>query len=135
MQYACEFEVRDNEIDVQGVVNNTNYFIYMMHARHKHLKSLGIDFEAMHHDGYNLFLVHADVSFKASLVSGDEFIVTSRLKSNGKIRLLFEQEVIRKRDGKIMVSAVNTGVCISIATGKPVVPEVFKQFFLAQEEK
>ena len=27
MEYRIEFEVRDNEIDIQGVVNNANYFI------------------------------------------------------------------------------------------------------------
>ena len=40
MEYRVEFEVRDNEIDIQGVVNNANYFIYMAHARHKFLSEI-----------------------------------------------------------------------------------------------
>ena len=40
MEYRIEFEVRDNEIDIQGVVNNANYFIYMAHARHKFLSEI-----------------------------------------------------------------------------------------------
>lgn len=75
MKYIWESEVRDNEIDVQGIVNNANYFIYMQHARHKHLKSLGLNFEQMHRDGFDLVLVHTEITFKAPLKSGDEFIV------------------------------------------------------------
>lgn len=37
MIYKLEFEVRDNEVDVQGVVSNVNYPIYFAHARHKFL--------------------------------------------------------------------------------------------------
>lgn len=127
MKYVWESEVRDNETDLQGIVNNANYFIYMAHARHKQLKALGIDFSQMHADGLNLVLVHTDMSFKNSLKSGDEFIVTSQLKPNGKIRFDFEQEIIRKADSKIIATAINTGACISTRTGRPVVPEALQK--------
>ena len=38
--YKLEFEVRDNEVDMQGVVSNGNYYIYFAHARHKFLKKI-----------------------------------------------------------------------------------------------
>jgi acyl-CoA thioester hydrolase len=130
--YQWESEVRDNEVDLQGVVNNANYFVYMAHSRHKHMKSLGIDFAKMHEDGFNLFLIHTDISFKDSLKSGDEFIVTSALKANGRIRFDFVQDVIRKSDGKIVTSAINTGVCVSITTGRPVMPEVLQKLIVSE---
>jgi len=126
MKYICEFEVRDNETDLQGIVNNANYFVYMAHARHKHLKSLGIDFNKAHEEGFNLVLAHTDITFKASLKSGDEFIVTSILKPNGRIRIDFDQEVIRKSDDKVVAFAINTGVCISTTTGRPIMPEFLR---------
>ena len=35
--FRVDFEVRDNELDIQGIVNNSNYMIYLAHARHKYI--------------------------------------------------------------------------------------------------
>ena len=68
MDYRIELEVRDNEIDIQGVVNNANYFIYMAHARHKFLKEvLDIDFIEMAKSNMNLFLINSNIEFKKPL--------------------------------------------------------------------
>lgn len=128
--FQWEDEVRDNETDLQGVVNNANYFIYMAHARHKHIASLGIDFAGMHAKGFNLVLIHADVSFKNSLRSGDEFIVTSKLEPKGRIRFAFIQQVIRKSDNKVVVDAVNSTACVDIKSGRPVMPDELKRLFV-----
>lgn len=126
-KYIWENEVRVNETDFQGIVNNANYFIYMTHARNKHLDSVGVNIAKIHEDGFDLVLIRAEVDFKSSLRCGDEFIVTSILKPNGRIRIDFEQEVLRKSDGKLVVHAINTGVCISIATRRPIMPDILKK--------
>ena len=117
--FELEFEVRDNEVDLQGIVNNANYFIYMAHTRHKHLEQLGISFSEMHKNGYNLLLIETTTKFKSSLKSNDIFIVTSKLEQNGRVRFNFLQDIIRKNDNKIVSSAINTGACIDIKTGRP----------------
>lgn len=122
-------EVRDNEIDQQGVVNNANYFIYMAHARHKHMKSLGIDFADYAARGLNLLLIHTEMSFKDSLKSGDEFIVTSEIVPQGRIRFAFQQQVIRKSDNKVVTIATNTATCINTKTGRPEIPDELKALF------
>jgi acyl-CoA thioester hydrolase len=127
--YIWEGEVRDNETDLQGIVNNSNYFIYMAHTRHKHLKELGIDFAEMSEQGYNLVLVHSDISFRDSLKSGDWFTVTSRAETSGKIRVAFLQQVIRKSDNKVVAEAVNTATCIHTESGRPRFPEEIKRLF------
>lgn len=124
MKHKLEFEVRDNETDLQGIVNNANYFVYMAHARHKYLKELGIDFNALHEAGFDLVLVHSDMNFKASLKSGDEFIVSSEIKPNGRIRLDIIQEIIRQSDNKVVANAVNTAVCIDNKSGRPCMPDL-----------
>ncbi|MBV8803209.1 MAG: acyl-CoA thioesterase, partial [Gammaproteobacteria bacterium] len=45
--FRLNFAVRDNEIDMQGIVNNANYFIYFAHARHTFLKEIGVSFAKM----------------------------------------------------------------------------------------
>lgn len=124
--FTWKDDVRDNEVDLQGIVNNSNYFIYMAHARHKHLKQLGIDFAELHQDGYNLVLFQTNMTFKDSLSSGDSFTVTSKLEMDGKIKLKFIQEVIRNSDQKIVTIAEHIGTCVMIATGRPKFPDKLK---------
>lgn len=128
--FRWEDEVRDSELDMQGIVNNGNYFRYMEHARHKHIKSLGIDFADYAARGLDLVLTHTDITFKDSLKSGDEFIVTSRLAASGRIRFAFHQEIIRKADNKVMVIGINTGACLNRNTGRPEIPEELKNVLI-----
>jgi acyl-CoA thioester hydrolase len=127
--YTWECEVRDNETDLQGIVNNSNYFVYMAHTRHKHLKMLGIDFAEVAQRGYNLVLVHTDISFRDSLKSGDLFSVTSKIETKGKVRVVFLQKVIRESDNKVVAEAKNTTTCIHAQTGRPRFPEEIRELF------
>ncbi len=124
--YVHQDEVHDSELDLQGIVNNANYFKYMEHCRHKHIKSLGIDFHDLHKQGYDLLLANAELSFKGSLRSGDQYLVTSRIEYNGKLRFKIYQEVIRKSDNKVIVDAINTATCVEHKTGQPKMPEELK---------
>jgi acyl-CoA thioester hydrolase len=127
--FTWENEVRVNETDLQGIVNNTNYSIYMTQARNKHLKSLGVDFNALHKKGFDLVLVRTEIDFKSPLKNGDEFIVTSKLEPMGRIRFVSFQQVIRKADQKIAAEGKNIATCICAATGRPVIPEELRTIF------
>ena len=127
--FVHEDEVRDNEVDIQGIVNNANYFIYMAHARHKHLKQLGVDFSEFHRSGYDFLLVRSEIDFKSSLRDGDQYLVTSKIEPLGRIRIVFAQEVIRKADNKIVATAQNIGTCVATATGRPCFPDSLKKAF------
>jgi acyl-CoA thioester hydrolase len=105
------FEVRDNELDTQGVVNNANYFIYMAHARHKFAESINIDFVEMAQSNQNLFLISSHIDFKYPLKSGDKFFIETVIIPEGKIRFAFEQ-VVKKMDGTIVAKGLNICVCI-----------------------
>lgn len=105
------FEVRDSELDAQGVVNNANYFIYMAHARHKFAESININFVEMARNNQNLFLISSHIDFKFPLKSGDKFFIETKIIPEGKIRFAFEQ-VVKKLDGTIAAIGLNTCVCI-----------------------
>ena len=49
--FEYEMEVRDYELDFQGVVNNSNYQHYLEHARHQFLKTRGGSMSALHDAG------------------------------------------------------------------------------------
>ena len=86
-------QVRDYELDIQQVVNNANYLNYFEHARHLMLRSLGINFVEWHQQQLEFILVESHIKYKKPLKAYDEFIVTTNIALQGKIRLLIEQTI------------------------------------------
>lgn len=130
MIYKVEFEVRDNELDVQGVVCNVNYPIYMTHARHKYLKDvLEIDFISMAKEKQNLVLTSSNIEFKKSLKAYDKFYVTCKIIPEGRIRFAFEQEIRLISDNSLIAKGFNVGVCLDGNKNRPYVPEFILKHF------
>ena len=129
MDYRVEFEVRDNEIDIQGVVNNANYFIYMAHARHQFLKDiLKIDFIEMAKAKQNLFLISSNIEFKKPLLPNDIFYITCKLIPEGRIRFVFEQEVRLSSDDSLIAKGLNKGVCMDANKNRPCIPKAIAKY-------
>ena len=129
MDYRVEFEVRDNEIDIQGVVNNANYFIYMAHSRHQFLKEvLKIDFIEMAKANQNLFLINSHIEFKKPLLPNDKFYVTCKLIPEGRVRFNFEQEIRLISDDTLVAKGLNMGVCMDGNKNRPYIPEVITKY-------
>lgn len=108
---SLELEVRDYECDLQGIVNNARYIHYLEHARHKTLDDLGVNFVKLHDEGKDLVVTELKMKYHASLKPRDQFRVETRLSSQGKLRLNFEQKIFRKEE--LIVSALTIGVCVS----------------------
>jgi len=126
--YKLELEVRDNEIDMQGIVSNTVYPIYFMHARHKFLKDLGVSFAEMTEKKQYLILTSTNIEFKKPLKSEDKLYVTCKVILEGKIKMGFEQEIRRLPDDMLMASSYNVGVCIDGNNrNKPYIPEIIQK--------
>jgi acyl-CoA thioester hydrolase len=119
--YGLEFSVRDYECDLQGIVNNANYQHYLEHARHEFLVSRGISFADLHDEGVDLIVTKVEIDYKFPLRSRDKFIVMVGVKREGNVRLLFEQEILRLPDRKLVVTARVTGVALK--NGRPSSPE------------
>ena len=49
--YSIELDVRDYEIDSEGIVNNANYLHYLEHALHRFCDHAGFSFKAMQDAG------------------------------------------------------------------------------------
>jgi acyl-CoA thioester hydrolase len=123
--FALEMAVRDYECDLQGVVNNAVYQNYLEHARHEYLKSIGIDFAALAAQGINLVVTRVEIDYKASLTSGDRFVVEVRPERLSPVRIGFRQDIYRLPDRKTAVKALVTGTALN-AKGRPQLPEALK---------
>jgi len=130
--FKLEMKVRDYECDLQGVVNNANYQHYMEHTRHEFLESCGENFGAMHEKGIDAFVSRVDIQYKNALRSGDSFTSCLNIRKDGP-RLVFEQEIYRKSDGKLATKgSVET---VIVDNGRLTRGEYFDDMLKRMEQK
>lgn len=126
--FRLEFQVRDYELDIQGIVNNGVYFNYLEHARHEYLLAKGVDFAALAQDGIHLVVIRSELDYKAPLKSGDRFVVEVTTERLGKIRFGFRQRVIRLEDDKLMLEGLVIGTALN-ARGRPYISPAIESLF------
>ncbi|MBN2659505.1 MAG: acyl-CoA thioesterase [Spirochaetales bacterium] len=127
--FEIDMEVRDHECDVQGVVNNGQYQNYMSHARHKFIKSEGVDFNKLYKEGIAAMVTRVEMDYLAPLLPNEEFTVKIALERKKSTRLIFLQDIFKK-DGTQVIRAQVTTVCIDLKEGFPLrLDEVFEPLF------
>lgn len=94
MTFTVEFEVRDYECDLQGIVNNSVYQNYYEHARHKFLQANNVNFKEVTNLGVYLVMFRAEIDYLSSLTSNDKFHVTVVYKQISRLKCVFEQQII-----------------------------------------
>lgn len=125
-QFRLDFQVRDYECDLQGVVNNAVYQNYLEHTRHEFIKQLGLDFAELTRRGINLVVIRAELDYRRSLVSGDRFWVGLRLERISPLRFAFRQDIYRQADEQLVLEARIIGTGVN-AKGRPELPAEISQ--------
>jgi acyl-CoA thioester hydrolase len=123
MDYSKNYTVKDEHIDVQGIMDGLYYPFYMEYCRHDFVREvLGFDFEEQAKNGVFMVLSQYKISFLRSLKKGDEFSVTCSVftDKDNLPRLHFKQAIML--NGKVMTKAVFTGTCIPATGGRPYLP-------------
>jgi len=120
--FIVEFQVRDYECDMQGVVNNAVYQNYLEHARHEFLKTRGLDFAELTRQGINLVVVRSELDYKNSLHSSDRFVVSTTMEQVSPIRFAFLQEIVRLPDEALMLKGKIIGTALN-ERGRPKFPK------------
>lgn len=129
--HRLDFQVRDYECDMQGVVNNAVYQHYLEHARHEYLKTLGIDFAELARQHINLVVIRVELDYKAPLVSSDRFWVGTRVEQLTPLRFVFFQEIFREPDPQSVLKARVVGTALN-EKGRPKMPEPIIRAFLPE---
>ncbi len=131
--HKTELEVRDYECDIQGIVNNSVYQNYLEHARHKFLLATGTDFAELHQQGIDPVVYRVEIDYKFSLKSGDSFICILNWERKGNLKIIFNQDIYRKSDNKLMTKG--KVVVVILKNGKPILPDVFIKAFEKYKNK
>lgn len=111
--FHYDFEVRDYECDLQGIVNNAVYQNYLEHARHQFLKTAGLNFAELSAQGVNLVVVRIELDYLFPLRSGDLFRVSVETEPVSRLRFVISQQIHRLPDekpilrGRIIASGID----------------------------
>lgn len=112
--FELELDVRDYEVDYEGIVNNSVYLNYMEHTRHEFCRLAGLTFEDMHLSGIDPVVCRAEIDYLRPLRSGNRFVSCLSLERCG-VRFVFCQDIylLPKREicvrGRISVASVVNG--------------------------
>lgn len=124
--FKLEFEVRDYECDLSGIVNNAVYQNYLEHARHEFLKSRGLNFAQLEKRGVTLVVIRIEMDFLYPLRSGDKFYVGLNTERVSRLRFGFMQDIYRLPDEKPILAAKVIGAALN-DQGYPRVPKEFME--------
>ncbi len=116
-------KVRDYECDIQGIVNNSVYQNYYEHTRHEFIKTAGMDFAKLHEQGIDAVVYKIEIDYKLPLKSGDIFFSKLNFEKKGALKIIFLQEIFRKKDEKLLNKAKITTVILK--NGKPIKSDFF----------
>jgi acyl-CoA thioester hydrolase len=119
--FRLEFEVRDYECDLSGIVNNAVYQHYLEHARHSYLKDQDIDFAELELRGITLVVIRIEMDFLYPLRSGDKFFVGVNMERVSRLRFGFTQDIFRLPDNKPILTAKVVGTALN-EKGRPRLP-------------
>jgi acyl-CoA thioester hydrolase len=81
------------------------------------LKTIGLDFDHLHREGWDPVVIRAEIDYRSSLKSGDLFLIRSRAVAMGKLRFIFEQEIVRTKDQIVCAHARITAA--TLFNGRP----------------
>ena len=119
--FKLDFQVRDYECDMQGIVNNSVYQNYLEHTRHEFLKTLGINFAEVTRRKIHLVVIRSELDYKHPLRSGDSFWVGLNLQQVSRIRFAFLQGLYRYPDNRLILNARIIGTAMN-EKGRPKLP-------------
>lgn len=109
--FSCRLEVRDYELDSEGIVNNARYLHYLEHTRHLFCRQAGIPFDELCRRGIITVVRRIDIEYLEPLRSGDMFDSSLSLERRGP-RFIFRQWLNRADSGATVVRAEVTVVGI-----------------------
>ncbi len=121
-QFRLDFEVRDYECDLQGIVNNAVYQNYLEHTRHEFLKQKGLNFSSLSERGINLVVIRAEIDYLYPLRSGERFYVGLNVERVSRLRFGFLQGIYLLPDNKPVLKAKIIGTTVN-ESGKPFLPD------------
>lgn len=118
--FAIDVVVRDDDIDEYGHANNAVYLRWCDEVAWAHAEAVGLG-KAAHVDLRRGMAAHrTELQYLAPALAGDRVRVGNWIVAcDGRLRATRRFQVVRERDGAILLRALTRYVCIDLDSGKP----------------
>ena len=131
--FSIEFNIRDYELDSEGIVNNAHYLNYLEHTRHEFCRFAGYSFDQMTKDHIIPVVNRIEIDYKSPLRSGDTVCSQLWIEQSGP-RFIFHQDLYNKSTNKLsaralvsIVSLENDRLSRGDKLAKVFAPYIYKQ--------
>jgi acyl-CoA thioester hydrolase len=120
--FAAEIRVRFAETDAQGVVHNSNYFVWFEVARVEFLERFAGGYQRLRDLGLESFVLESHARFIAPAVFDDRLLVHTRCCDIRGARFRFEYAI--ERLGEVIAEGWTAHATVDAATLRPTrIPE------------
>jgi len=115
------------DTDSGGIVYYGQYLCYLEEARTEFLENRGLSVELFKDRGFLYVVRQCNVTYRSPARYGDIIICDARLKKIGASQLIFDQKVNDKKDGRLIIEAEVSLVCINREFRPTPIPEDLKE--------
>ena len=115
--FAAEIRVRFAETDAQGVVHNSNYFVWFEVARVEFLERFAGGYQRLRDLGIESFVLESHARFLAPAVFEDRLLVHTRVREVRGARFRFEYAI--ERSGEVIADGWTAHATVDASTFRP----------------
>ena len=116
-----------HDTDAGGIVYYGQYLCYLEEARTEFLDKRGLSVETFKERGFLYVVRQCNVSYRSPARYGDIILCDAKLKKIGASQLIFEQTVHHKKEGRLIIEAEVTLVCINSEFKPTAIPDDLKE--------
>lgn len=116
-RFSKQIDVRFRDCDAMGHVNNAVYLTYLEEARFAYWRQVSAGHDTA---GAAFILARIECDFRAPAVMGDELDVRLRVERLGRSSFDFRAEIVRPRDGALILESRAVLVMYDYEGSRPV---------------
>ena len=116
-----------HDTDAGGIVYYGQYLCYLEEARTEFLEKRGLTVETFQARGFVYVVRHCNVSYRSPARYGDVVLCDAKLKKIGASQLIFDQTVHDKKDGRLIIEAEVSLVCLNKEFRPTAIPDDLKE--------
>lgn len=102
-----------HDTDAGGIVYYGQYLCYLEEARTEFLERRDLSVELFRERGFVYVVRQCNVSYRSPARYGDTVMCDAKLKKLGASQLIFDQTIHDKKDGRLLVEAEVSLVCLN----------------------